>query len=189
MLLDSFFLITLVWLFAGFHLAFGYDWLLILFVISDGILALYIFIWYCLMRNQLRGVFKRSFAFPSMSPPIELRDDLFRDSPSPQHSIASLKRMRNSPDEPADWDDLDYGATPKGSRKMFVNLDDTDSLGRVNEMYEDDDDTQDFDDLIIALKTGGQFEPTMDEEKDLDMGDPGDEQYAMRRISIADTHL
>lgn len=141
------------------------------------------------MRNQLRGVFKRSFAFPSMSPPIELRDDLFRDSPSPQHSIASLKRMRNSPDEPADWDDLDYGATPKGSRKMFVNLDDTDSLGRVNEMYEDDDDTQDFDDLIIALKTGGQFESTMDEEKDLDMGDPGDEQYAMRRISIADTHL
>ena len=52
------------------------------------------------MRNQLRGVFKRSFAFPSMSPLIELRDDLFRDSPSPQHSIASLKRMRNSPDEP-----------------------------------------------------------------------------------------
>lgn len=72
---------------------------------------------------------------------------------------------------------------------MFVNLDDTDSLGRVNEMYEDDDDTQDFDDLVIALKTGGQFEPTMDEEKDLDMGDPGDEQYAMRSISIADTHL
>ena len=34
-----FFLITLVWLFAGFHLAFGYDWLLILFVISDGILV------------------------------------------------------------------------------------------------------------------------------------------------------
>ncbi|XP_022803568.1 G-protein coupled receptor 98-like [Stylophora pistillata] len=144
------------------------------------------------MRNQLRGVFKRSFAFPSMSPPIELREDLFRDSPgSPQQSIASLKRsgMRNSPDEPADWDDLDYGATPKGSRKMFVNLDDTESLGRVNEMYEDDDDTQDFDDLIFALKTGGHFEPTLDEEKDLDLGDQGDEQYAMRRISIADTHL
>ncbi|PFX17387.1 G-protein coupled receptor 98 [Stylophora pistillata] len=176
--------------------------------------ALYVLIWYCLMRNQLRGVFKRSFAFPSMSPPIELREDLFRDSPgSPQQSIASLKRsgMRNSPDEPvyltrierrsgsvvgypiarvvADWDDLDYGATPKGSRKMFVNLDDTESLGRVNEMYEDDDDTQDFDDLIFALKTGGHFEPTLDEEKDLDLGDQGDEQYAMRRISIADTHL
>lgn len=187
-----FILITLAWLFAGFHLAYGYDWLLILFVITDGILALYVLIWYCLMRNQLRGVFKRSFAFPSMSPPIELREDLFRDSPgSPQQSIASLKRsgMRNSPDEPADWDDLDYGATPKGSRKMFVNLDDTESLGRVNEMYEDDDDTQDFDDLIFALKTGGHFEPTLDEEKDLDLGDQGDEQYAMRRISIADTHL
>lgn len=65
--------------------------------------ALYVMIWYCLLRNQLRGVFKQSFAIPSVSPPIELRDDLFRDSPgSPGHSISSLKRsgMRNSPDDP-----------------------------------------------------------------------------------------
>lgn len=74
---------------------------------------------------------------------------------------------------------------------MLVNLDDTESLGRVNEVYEDDYDTQDFDDLIFALKTGGQFEPTLDVEKEpeLDGAGQGDEQYAMRRISIADTHL
>ncbi|KAJ7390548.1 maintenance of organ identity [Desmophyllum pertusum] len=190
-----FVLITLVWLFAGLHLAYGFEWMLVIFMVLDGILALYVLIWYCLLRNQLRGVFKRSFAVPSASPPtIELRDDLFRDSPgSPGHSISSLKRsgMRNSPDEPTDWDDLDYGATPKGSRKMLVNLDDTESLGRVNEMYEDDYDTQDFDDLIFALKTGGQFEPTLDVEKEpeLDGAGQGDERYAMRRISIADTHL
>lgn len=185
-------LITVVWLFAGLHLAYGYESLLITFMVLDAILALYVLIWYCLLRNQLRGVFKRSFAFPTMSPPIELRDDLFRDSPgSPQHSISSLKRsgMRNSPDDPGDWDDLDYAATPKGSRKMFVNMDDTESLGRVNEMYEDDDDTQDFDDLVYALKTGGQFDRTLDDEKDPELGDHGEEHYAMRRISIADTHL
>ena len=83
----------------------------------------------------------------------------------------------------ADWDDLDFGATPKGSRKMLVNMDDTESLGRVNEMYEEDDENQDFDDLIFALKTGGQFEPTRDDEKEPEL-DPG-----LRRISIADTHL
>ena len=61
------------------------------------------FIWYCCLRNQLRGVFKQTFAVPSVPPPIELRDDMFRDSPgSPGPSIASLKRpgMRNSPDDP-----------------------------------------------------------------------------------------
>lgn len=64
--------------------------------------ALYVVIWYCCLRNQLRGVFKESFAIPSVPPPIELRDDMFRDSPSPGHSISSLKRsgMRNSPDDP-----------------------------------------------------------------------------------------
>lgn len=93
----------------------------------------------------------------------------------------------------SDWDDLDFGATPKGSRKMLVNLDDTDSLGRGNDAYDDDDENQDFDDLIFALKTGGQYEgnPTRDDEKDPDMDSSrfGGDQFGLRRISIADTHL
>ena len=77
---------------------------------------------------------------------------------------------------------------------MLVNLDDTESLGRVNDMYEDDFETRDFDDLIFALKTGGQYdrEPTPDDEKQPDRDDDGqrEERYArIRRISIADTHL
>lgn len=38
---------------------------------------------------------------------------------------------------------------------MFVNMDDIESLGWVNEMYEDDDENMDFDDLIFVLKIGG----------------------------------
>ena len=76
---------------------------------------------------------------------------------------------------------------------MLVNLDDTESLGRVNDMYEDDFETRDFDDLIFALKTGGQYdrEPTPDDEKQADRDDDGqgEEHYGIRRISIADTHL
>lgn len=74
---------------------------------------------------------------------------------------------------------------------MLMNMDDTESLGRVNEMYEDDFENQDFDDLIFALKTGGQFEPTHDDEKEpeMDVDGRGHEHFAPRRISIADTHL
>ena len=70
-------------------------------------------------------------------------------------------------------------------------MDDTESLGRVNEMYEDDDENQDFDDLIFALKTGGQYDQTRDDEKipELDFDEHGHEHFAPRRISIADTHL
>jgi len=188
-------LLTLVWLFAGLHVAYGYEWMLITFIVLDGILALYVFIWYCCLRNQLRGVFKQTFALPAVPPPIELREDMFRDRPgSPTHSIGSLKRpVMNTPDDPSDWDDLDFGATPKGSRKMLVNLDDTDSLARVNDGFDDDDENQDFDDLIFALKTGGQYEgsPTRDDQKDPDMdsGRFGGDQLGLRRISIADTHL
>ena len=74
---------------------------------------------------------------------------------------------------------------------MLVNLDDTESLGRVNEMYEDDYETRDFDDLVFALKTGGQYdqEPTRDDEKEPERDISGQEHYELRRISIADTHL
>ncbi|XP_015763361.1 PREDICTED: G-protein coupled receptor 98-like [Acropora digitifera] len=95
-------LLTLVWLFAGLHVAYGYEWMLITFIVLDGILAVYVFIWYCCLRNQLRGVFKQSFAVPAVPPPIELREDMFRDRPgSPTHSIGSLKRpVMNTPDDP-----------------------------------------------------------------------------------------
>lgn len=63
--------------------------------------------------------------------------------------------------------------------------------GRVNEGYGDEPESQDFDDLIFALKSGGNFNPSPDDEKDL--GDfelaPTSEHYQVRRISIADTHL
>ena len=86
--------------------------------------------------------------------------------------------------------------TPGGSRKLLVNMNghmnDSGSFqGRVNEGYGDEPESQDFDDLIFALKTGGNFNPSPDEEKDL--GDfelaPTSEHYQVRRISIADTHI
>ena len=56
----------------------------------------------------------------------------------------------------------------------------------------DDPDSQDFDDLIFALKTGGGFTPsetshTIDRDDIEDIHNHGP--YERRRISIADTHL
>ena len=90
-----------------------------------------------------------------------------------------------------EWEDTDLGATPRSNRKLLVDLDESGSLGgKVNEVYEPDDlDNNDFDDLIFALKTRGQYEPTQD-QRDGDLPpDDSDEHFEMRRISIADTHL
>lgn len=109
-----------------------------------------------------------------------------------RYYLRTIPYLNWSPLSQTDWDDLDYGATPKGSRKMLVNMDDTESLGRVNEMYEDDDfENHDFDDLIFALKTGGQYDQTPDDEKVPEMDGDGHrfEHFEPRRISIADTHL
>jgi G-protein coupled receptor 98 len=71
----------------------------------------------------------------------------------------------------------------------MVNMDDTGSIaGRMNETFEDEIETQDFDDLIFALKTGGNFDSGHDDEKDLHLG-RDEEHFEMRRISIPDTHL
>lgn len=68
----------------------------------------------------------------------------------------------------------------------MVNLDDTGSFGQVNETYEEDIETQDFDDLIFALKTGGHFDPDEDEKPPFP---DRQEHFELRRISIPDTHL
>lgn len=70
----------------------------------------------------------------------------------------------------------------------MINMDDTGSLGRVNETFDDEMETQDFDDLIFALKTGGNFDSELDDEKDPQYG-RGAEHFELRRISIPDTHL
>lgn len=67
----------------------------------------------------------------------------------------------------------------------MINMDDTGSLGQVNDNFEDDIETQDFDDLIFALKTGGHFDPTEDEKPTSER----QEHFELRRISIPDTHL
>lgn len=189
--------ITLTWLFAGLHLAYGYLWMIIVFSILDILTGMYVFILFFILRNQVRGMFKQSYAVPNVTPPIHTQDDFFPDRPSSaEHSINSLKRQRLRHSPESDWEDGELAPTPRGSRKLLVNMngqinDSSSFHGRTNEGYGDEPESQDFDDLIYALKTGGNFDPSPDDEKDL--GDfelaPTSDHYQVRRISIADTHL
>ncbi len=65
-----------------------------------------------------------------------------------------------------------------------------DGYGVKPPSHRDDRDSQDFDELIFALKTGGyspsEASPPVDTA---DTADSSNSQYEMRRINIADTHL
>ena len=101
-----------------------------------------------------------------------------------------------------DWGETDVGRVtptpPFPSKSPRDNESNTGTIsstrGFVNELYDDDPDTQDFDDLIFALKTGGHFTPSEHEDQELeDKRNPSPplptEHYGVRRIEIADTHL
>ena len=64
--------------------------------------------------------------------------------------------------------------------------------GQINESY--DIESDEFDDLIFALKTGGRLTPVGPEEQELEEKQPSPrpvstDQPQIRRIKIADTHL
>ena len=65
-------------------------------------------------------------------------------------------------------------------------------MGRLNESY--DVESDEFDDLIFALKTGGRLTPVEPMEQELEEKRPSPraasaDQPQIRRIKIADTHL
>ncbi|KXJ22688.1 hypothetical protein AC249_AIPGENE10918 [Exaiptasia diaphana] len=64
-------------------------------------------------------------------------------------------------------------------------MDDTGSLGQMNENFEDDIETQDFDDLIFALKTGGHFDPSEEEKPSFDQ----QEHFELRVKGITDRKI
>ena len=66
----------------------------------------------------------------------------------------------------------------------------------MNESYDDDIESDEFDDLIFALNTGRGMSPSIQEEQELEEKEKpasprptSTDQVNVRRIKIADTHL
>uniref|UniRef100_A0AAV2MS74 Staphylococcus aureus surface protein A n=1 Tax=Knipowitschia caucasica TaxID=637954 RepID=A0AAV2MS74_KNICA len=193
-----FLLVSLVWLWAGLHMAYRHMWMLILYVIFNCLLGLYVFAVYFVMHNQLCWPTKASYT-------VEMGGHDSPDSEYPGGGPASIggdinKSTQNlisaMEEVAADWErtslhpESESSAVFKSSPAMGTYGSDG---GFVNtNLVMADEESQEFDDLIFALKTGSGLNVSDNESipGSHDGGSVSNSQIVeLRRIPIADTHL
>ncbi|KAM7391822.1 hypothetical protein PAMP_022479 [Pampus punctatissimus] len=198
LVLYLFLLISLVWLWAGLHMGYRYLWMLILYVIFNCLLGLYVFAVYFVMHNQLCWPTKASYTVEMSghdSPdstyqgggPTTVGGDINK---STQNLISAMEEVS------ADWEraSLRPSSQPSSVFKPSPVMGTyTTEGGFVNtNLVTADEESQEFDDLIFALKTGTGLNVSDNESipGSQDGGSITNSQIVeLRRIPIADTHL
>ncbi|XP_053180894.1 adhesion G-protein coupled receptor V1 [Scomber japonicus] len=198
LVLYLFLLISLVWLWAGLHMGYRYLWMLILYVIFNCLLGLYVFAVYFVMHNQLCWPTKASYTVEMSghdSPdstyqgggPTTVGSDI---SKSTQNLISAMEEVS------ADWEraSLRPSSQPSSVFKPSPVMGTyTTDGGFINtNLVTADEESQEFDDLIFALKTGTGLNVSDNESipGSHDGGSVTNSQIVeLRRIPIADTHL
>lgn len=192
-----FLLISLVWLWAGLHMAYRHMWMLILYVIFNCLLGLYVFAVYFVMHNQLCWPTKASYtvemsghdspdsAYPGG--PASIGGDINK---STQNLISAMEEVA------ADWErtSLRPSSDPSAVFKSSPMMGTYGSAGGFinTNLVTGDEESQEFDDLIFALKTGSGLNISDNESipGSHDGGSVSNSQIVeLRRIPIADTHL
>ncbi|XP_042344940.1 adhesion G-protein coupled receptor V1 [Plectropomus leopardus] len=198
LVLYLFLLISLVWLWAGLHMGYRSLWMLILYVIFNCLLGLYVFAVYFIMHNQLCWPTKASYTVEmsgAESPdstyqgggPTTVGGDI---SKSTQNLISAMEEVS------ADWEraSLRPSSQPSSAFKPSPVMGTyTTEGGFINtNLVTADEESQEFDDLIFALKTGTGLNVSDNESipGSHDGGSVTNSQIVeLRRIPIADTHL
>ncbi|KAM9393782.1 adhesion G-protein coupled receptor V1 [Pholidichthys leucotaenia] len=198
LVLCLFLLISLVWLWAGLHMGYRYLWMLILYVIFNCLLGLYVFAVYFIMHNQVCWPTKASYTVEMNGHdgpdsvyqgvgPTTVGDDI---SKSTQNLISAMEEVS------ADWEraSLRPSVQPSSVFKPSPVMGTyTTEGGFINtDLVTADEESQEFDDLIFALKTGTGLNVSDNESipGSHDGGSVTNSQIVeLRRIPIADTHL
>uniref|UniRef100_A0A3B4ZW94 Adhesion G-protein coupled receptor V1 n=1 Tax=Stegastes partitus TaxID=144197 RepID=A0A3B4ZW94_9TELE len=198
LVLYLFLLISLVWLWAGLHMGYRYLWMLILYVIFNCLLGLYVFAVYFIMHNQLFWPTKASYTVEMSGHdgpdstyqgggPTTVGGDI---SKSTQNLISAMEEIS------ADWERASLRPTVQPSsvfKPSPVMGSYTTEGGFINtNLVTTDEESQEFDDLIFALKTGTGLNVSDNESipGSHDGGSVTNSQIVeLRRIPIADTHL
>ncbi|XP_070820196.1 adhesion G-protein coupled receptor V1 isoform X2 [Chaetodon trifascialis] len=198
LVLYLFLLISLVWLWAGLHMGYRYLWMLILYVIFNCLLGLYVFAVYFVMHNQLCWPTKASYTVemsghdgPDSSyqggGPTTVGGDI---SKSTQNLISAMEEVS------ADWEraSLRPSSQPSSVFKPSPVMGTYATEGGFinTNLVATDEESQEFDDLIFALKTGTGLNVSDNESipGSHDGGSVTNSQIVeLRRIPIADTHL
>ncbi|KAK9974393.1 hypothetical protein ABG768_022494 [Culter alburnus] len=198
MMLYLFALVTLVCLWAGLHMAYRYLWMLILLVIFNIFLGLYVFSVYFIMHSQLFWPAKATYT-------VEMNghgspDSMYQStgaatvgggeiSKSTQNLISAMEEIS------ADWERASLRPSSQPSSVFKQSPQDETYItegGFINTNLVQDEESQEFDDLIFALKTGSGLNVSDNESihGSHDGGSVANSQIVeLRRIPIADTHL
>ncbi|KAJ8414918.1 hypothetical protein AAFF_G00024410 [Aldrovandia affinis] len=197
MVLVLFALVTLVWLWAGLHMAYRYLWMLILYVIFNFLLGLYVLAVYVIMHNQLCWPVKASYT-------VEINghgspDSAFQASGTPTvggEISKSTQNLISAMEEVSDWERASLRPSSQPSSMFKQGPQNgtgyTSQGGFINTTLVADEESQEFDDLIFALKTGSGLNVSDTESihGSQDGGSVANSQIVeLRRIPIADTHL
>uniref|UniRef100_A0A4W3JB69 Adhesion G-protein coupled receptor V1 n=1 Tax=Callorhinchus milii TaxID=7868 RepID=A0A4W3JB69_CALMI len=200
LVLYLFALISLTWLWGGLHMAYGHLWMLILFVIFNSFQGLYVFVVYFVLHNQLCWPVKASYTVEMNGHPAPGATYLTHGSGTPsvggeiskstQNLIAAMEEI------PADWERTSLRPISQTS-SIFKQGPQNASTYATAGAYDNsnlvtDEESQEFDDLIFALKTGAALNVSDNESchGSQDGGSIANSQIVeLRRIPIADTHL
>ncbi|XP_048383057.2 adhesion G-protein coupled receptor V1 isoform X4 [Stegostoma tigrinum] len=197
LVLYLFVLISLTWLWGGLHMAYRHFWMLILFVIFNTLQGLYVFVVYFIMHNQLCWPVKASYSMEINGHPSAGSAYLTPGSGAPSVGGEISKSTQNlitaMEEIPADWERASLRPSSQASsifkQSPQIGSIYTTTRGYANSNLVADEESQEFDDLIFALKTGAG----LDNESyhgSQDGGNIANSQIVeLRRIPIADTHL
>nr|XP_040129297.1 LOW QUALITY PROTEIN: adhesion G-protein coupled receptor V1 [Ictidomys tridecemlineatus] len=199
LILYLFALISMAWLWGGLHMAYRQFWMLVLFVIFNSLQGLYVFVVYFILHNQMCCPMKASYTVemnghpgPStafFTPGSGMPPAGGEISKSTQNLISAMEEV------PPDWERASFQQASQASPDLKTSPQNgatfpTAGYGQGSLIA--DEESQEFDDLIFALKTGAGLSISDNEsgQGSQEGGTLTDSQIVeLRRIPIADTHL
>ncbi|KAM9822621.1 adhesion G-protein coupled receptor V1 isoform 2-T2 [Syngnathus typhle] len=198
LILITFLLISLVCLWAGLHMGYKHMWMLVLYIICNCLLGVHVLAIYLVMHNLLFCPAKATYNVEMSgqdSPdsayqgagPTTVGVDINK---STQNLISAMEEVS------ADWEhpSLRTGTQPTNAFKPSPEMGSYPAEGGFinTDLVMADDESQEFDDFIFALKTGSGLDMSDNESipGSHDGGSVSSSQIVeLRRIPIADTHL
>ncbi|XP_075449203.1 adhesion G-protein coupled receptor V1 isoform X3 [Ascaphus truei] len=193
LILYLFALISVTWLWGGLHMAYRYLWMLVLFIIFNSLQGLYAFVAYFILHNQLCCPVKASYSIEMdghrspgsafFTPGSGMPSAGAEISKSTQNLISAMEEI------PVDWERPGSQAFKQSPQNGTAF---TTSGGYSNGSLVNDEELQEFDDLIFVLKAGSglNISDTESCHGSQDGGSMANSQIVeLRRIPIADTHL
>ncbi|XP_021064109.1 adhesion G-protein coupled receptor V1 [Mus pahari] len=199
LILYLFALISMTWLWGGLHMAYRQFWMLVLFVIFNSLQGLYVFVVYFILHNQTCCPMKASYTVEMNGHPGPSTAFFTPGSgvPPAGEINKSTQNLINAMEEvPSDWERSSFRQTSQASPDLKTSPQNGASFpssgGYGPGSLIADEESQEFDDLIFALKTGAGLSVS-----DNESGQGSQEGSALtdsqivelRRIPIADTHL